>query len=74
MKKANIKEVLSRHIDGLMEMPGVTGVAEGKLGEKPCITVFLSANTPEIVGRIPSHIEGYPVQVVGGGEFKALAS
>ncbi len=74
MQKDNIREVLTRHVTELMEMPGVTGVAEGKQQDEPCIIIFVTDNTPEILSRIPSLIEGYPVQVAGGAEFRALAS
>lgn len=74
MQKDNIREVLTKHVAKLMDIPGVTGLAEGKLQDEPCITIFVTDDTPEILSRIPSNIEGYPVQVVGGGEFRALAS
>ena len=74
MPKGNIKELLKRHAAELMEVPGVTGVAEGESQGKPCIRVFVLDKNYEILRRIPNTIEGYPVQVEESGEFRAFGN
>lgn len=74
MQRRNIREVLTRHVAELMEIPGVTGAAEGQSHGEPCITIFVMDDSHEIQTRIPSIVEGYPVQIVGSGEFRALTS
>jgi hypothetical protein len=74
MPRRNIKEVLKKHTAELMEMPGVTGVAEGESQSKPCIRVFVLDGKSEFLRRIPSTLEGYPVQVEDSGEFRALGT
>ena len=53
-------------------MPGVVGVAEGEIGGRPCVTVYVAEMTPEVVGRIPTDLEGWPVVVRESGELRAL--
>ena len=66
-----ISIVLQRHRENLMAIPGVTGVGEGRLKNKPCILVLLSKSTPEIEKRIPAHIEGFPVAIEVVGDVRA---
>ncbi len=74
MPRRNIQKVLQKHTDELMAVPGVVGVAEGKSQGKPCITVFVVVRNPELLGRIPNAIEGYPLKVEESGEFRALGT
>ena len=74
MQKVTIRVVLTRHVGELMEIPGVTGVAEGTLRGKPCIRVFVTNKSSAVRTRIPGTIEGYPVEVEASGEFRALSS
>lgn len=74
MPRTNIRKVLKKHTGTLMAMPGVVGVAEGKSQDKPCITVFVVARNPELLGQIPNTIEGYPLKVEESGEFRALGT
>ena len=74
MQKQTIREVLTRHVAEIMEIPGVAGVAEGNSRGRPCIRVFVSGSSSEIQKQIPSTLEGYPVEVETSGEFRALAS
>ena len=69
-----IREVLKRHTDELMAMPGVVGVAEGKSRGRPCIKVFVVERNPELLRQIPDTIEGYPLQVEESGELRALGT
>ena len=74
MPRRNITEVLKEHTTELMEIPGVAGVGEGRLRGQPCIRVFVLDKNSESLRRIPSTIEGYPVQVEESGEFRALGN
>jgi len=69
-----IREVLKRHTDELMAVPGVVGVAEGKPRGRPCIKVFVVERNPELLRQIPDTIEGYPLQVEESGELRALGT
>ena len=42
-----------------MALPGVAGTAQGECGGVPCITVYVTRNTTEIIGQIPAEIEGF---------------
>jgi len=72
VQKRGIVEVLKEHTAGIMAIKGVTGTAQGLCGGRPCIKVYVARKTPELTSRIPSSIEGYPVEVEETGEFKAL--
>ncbi len=72
LHKRGITEVLREHTAGIMAIEGVTGTAQGLCGNKQCIKVYVVKKTPELTDRIPSSIEGYPVEVEETGEFKSL--
>ena len=67
-----IEQVLQEHTDSLMALPGVVGTAQGLCADKPCIRVFVVEATEELLKQIPEEIEGYTVDVLQTGEFKAL--
>lgn len=69
-----IAEVLERHTDSLLSVPGVVGVAEGESGGRPVIRVFVERRTRELEARLPRALEGYPVVVVESGEIQARDS
>lgn len=66
-----IDEVLARHTDSLMAIPGVTGVAHGELNGKPAVQVLVVTATTELRRRLPHTLDGYPVQVVETGVIEA---
>jgi hypothetical protein len=70
----DIREVLRKHTDEIMEVPGVVGIAEGRYRGKPCVRVFVVQRTPELLDRLPASLDGYPVRVEESGEFRALDS
>lgn len=72
MRKRPIEEVLKKHTDGLMALPGVVAIAQGESAGKLCVKVFVVEKTPEILRRIPSALGGYRVTVEETGEFRAL--
>jgi hypothetical protein len=74
MSSVKIREVLKRHTDELMAVPGVVGVAEGKCLGKPCIKVFVMNKTRELLRQIPQTIEGFLLQIEESGEFQALGT
>jgi hypothetical protein len=74
MPRRNIREVLKKHTDSLMSIPGVVGTAQGESKGKPCLKVFVTQKTKEIMRMIPSKIEGYAVRIEESGTFKALGS
>ena len=67
---ASVGEVLRRHADRLLRLPGVVGVAEGLCKGQPCIKVFVTKATPEVVQRVPAEVEGIPVSVEETGAFR----
>ena len=71
--KPTIYEVKEKHEMDWMTMPGVTGVAIGERQRAPglAIKVFVERASPELRGRIPAEIEGYPVEFEATGEFHA---
>ena len=74
MQKRKIEEVLREHTDSLLSIPGVVGTAQGQYEGSPCISVFVSNKTPDLLKKIPSAIEGYTVVVKETGEIRALGS
>ena len=72
MSRNKIREILRKHADQLMTVPGVVGIAEGKSKGKPCIKVFVVERNSELLRQIPDNIEGYLLQVEESGEFHAL--
>ena len=55
-----------------MAIPGVVGTAQGFCGGEPCIRVFVVESSTQLLSRIPTDIEGYPVEVQGTGAFRKL--
>jgi len=65
--------IMDAHVDELMAIPGVAGVAVGALGDgKPCITVYVVRKTPEHGKRIPKALEGIPVVIEVSGEIRPM--
>ena len=74
VQKKSIEAVQNEHTDSLMSFPGVVGTAIGDCDGKPCIKVMVVKKSPELLKKIPSELEGYPVQIDETGEFRALPS
>ncbi len=72
MAGKTIEAVMTRHSDTLMSLRGVVGIAIGDCGGTRCIKVFVAKKTRELSNRIPSKLEGFPVDVVETGEIRAL--
>ena len=74
MPDVTIKEVLKRHTDKLMAVPGVVGIGEGESHGKPCIRVFVVDSNSEALKLLPEDIEGYLLDIEESGEFRALGT
>jgi len=76
MPKRDINAVLRDHDHALMAIPGVVGVYVGLLndGKTPCLKVMAVRKTRELVRKIPSSLEGYPVVVEETGLIRPLPS
>ena len=74
MSNGKIREVLKRHTDELMAVPGVVGIAEGLSQGRPCIKVFVIDKNSELLRQIPESIEGYLLQVEESNEFRTLGT
>lgn len=68
----SITEAISAHSHGLMALPAVVGIAEGRYNEAPCVLVLVVELTDELRAALPSELEGYKVVVSESGEIKAL--
>ncbi len=69
----DIKIVMEAHVDELMAISGVVGVAIGALDDgTPCIRVLLLEDSPELRSRIPQKLDGHPVEIDVTGEIRAM--
>jgi hypothetical protein len=68
---ASVSEVLERHNGHLLSIPGVVGTAEGSCGGRPCILVLVARLTPQLQQKIPSVLEGIPVEARETGKIEA---
>ena len=67
-----IAEALKDLTDRVMSIPGVVGTAEGLCEGRPCLKVFLTKKTPELLRQIPTVLDGYPVITEETEAFRAL--
>lgn len=72
IESQTIEAVLSQHTHQLLSLPGVVGTAIGECGGKPCIKVLVVEKTQDLVSKVPSTLEGYPVIIEETGEIRAL--
>jgi hypothetical protein len=71
MPRRRVREVLKRHADDLMAVPGVVGIGVGESQGMPCILVFVVEKNAEVLRQIPNTLEGYLIQVEESGDFRA---
>ena len=69
MRHSDIEEVISDITDLWMGLDGVIGVGQGKMRDKDCIEVFVTAKTKDIAETIPSEFKGFPVRVREVGDI-----
>jgi len=74
MQHDSVAQVLARHTERLMALPGVIGTAESKCSGRPCILVLVARRTPELERLIPAELEGIPVEIRETGPIRALDS
>ncbi len=67
--KKTIEDAQRRLANKLMGRDGISAVAIGARGGRPCLRVYVSDSGNK---KIPRKFEGHPVVVVGGGPFRAL--
>jgi hypothetical protein len=67
----SITDVLKRHTDSLMAIPGVVGVGRGERNGASTIYVMVERMTDTLRRSIPDSIEGYAVDVNVTGAIKA---
>jgi len=72
MREKPIETVLRECTEDLMSLVGVVGVARGEHEGQPCIVVLIAEESAELLGSIPSTIEGYRVVMKVTGEIRAL--
>ena len=66
-----ITEVLKRHTDSLMAIPGVVGVGRGEKDGAPTVYIMVERMTDSLRHALPDSIEGYAVDVKVTGEIRA---
>ena len=71
MARAPLADVLTRHTQGLLAIPGVNGTGEGTEAGEPVLVVFVLEDTTELRARLPRTLEGYPVVVRATGTVRA---
>jgi hypothetical protein len=71
MPHSSVEEILKKHTDKLMSVPGVVGVAQGEFEGIPCIKVFVMRKNSALLRHIPGQLGGYRVVVEESGEFRA---
>ncbi len=72
MSSERIEDVLKKHADELMAIPGVVGVGEGKSRGEQCIVIFVQDKQASSLGVLPDNIEGYSLTIEESGEFRAF--
>ena len=66
-----IADVLRDHTPSLLGIPGVVGTGEGRAGDLPVFVIFVAKRTRQLEQRLPSVLEGYPVEIRESGEVTA---
>lgn len=66
-----IIEVLKRHTDSLMAIPGVVGVGRGEKDGAPTVYIMVEQMTDSLRHALPDSIEGYAVDVKVTGAIRA---
>jgi hypothetical protein len=75
MPQKDINVVMEAHVNELMAIPKVVGVAIGELEDKtPCILVLVMETTEEIERKVPKKLEGHPVRIEVTGVIRPMDS
>ena len=70
MNERTIEQVLRAHTDDWMSIPGVVGTGIGERNGQPCIRIFVTRKTPQLLQRLPTTADSFGVDVVESGEFR----
>ena len=72
--RPSLRDIISRHGDAVMALPGVVGIAAGRDPDdpsQPCLILYLSSK--EVPEELPTELEGVPVRISRtGGDFRPL--
>lgn len=69
----DINSVMDAHVEELMAIEGVTGVAVGALDDgTPSILILIMEESDELSSLLPSELEGHPVRTMVSGEIKPM--
>jgi len=71
MNERTIEQVLRAHTDDWMSIPGVVGTGIGERSGQPCIRIFVTRKTQQLLHKLPAAVDGFVVDVVESGEFRA---
>ncbi len=71
MNERTIEQVLRAHTDDWMSIPGVVGTGIGERNGQPWIRIFVTRKTPQLLQKLPTAADGFGVDVVESGEFRA---
>ena len=66
------QQVLERHQEQLMSIPGVEGVGLGGSEMHPEIIIMVRQHRTEMANTLPKQLNGYPVRVEVSGEITAF--
>jgi hypothetical protein len=72
MQDPSVADVLRRHAERLMAVPGVVGTAEGEHGGRACVLVLVGRRTAAILAAIPDELEGVRVEIIETGAPEAF--
>jgi len=71
MASETIEQVIKKHTEELMSVPGVVGVGQGLCDNTPCIKVYVIEQSPKTDVKIPGSLGGYKVSTEVTGEIRA---
>lgn len=68
-----VKAVMDSHVDSLMAIDGVVGVAIGATdNNRLCIKVMIKTDDPNLRQKIPTKLDEVPVIIEVTGEIRAF--
>ena len=74
MPENDIQQVMADHVDELMSIEGVVGVAIGQLEDgRPCIQILVAHSGDQLTKQIPGELGGFPVIIVESGTIRGLS-
>lgn len=67
-----INEVIAKHRDAFMRITGIQGIGAGREGESEVIVILVDKKRRQLLRRIPTELDGFPVIVRESGVIRAL--